>query len=80
MQFKLEMLQEAEKGLREIKEKVKKTQDRAFELMKGLRTDPQTSGKGKTLIGVEVMKNNFFMYLSNLSGMPASNQNRVTKL
>ena len=33
MQFKLEMIQEAKKGLREIGDKVKKTQDRAFELM-----------------------------------------------
>ena len=33
MQFKMEMIQEAEKGLREIGDKVNKTQDRAFELM-----------------------------------------------
>ena len=33
MQFKMEMIQEAEKGLREIGDKVKKTQDRAFKLM-----------------------------------------------
>lgn len=33
MQFKMEMIQEAEKGLRETGDKAKKTQDRAFELM-----------------------------------------------
>ena len=33
MQFKLEMIQEAEKGLRETWDKAKKIQDRAFELM-----------------------------------------------
>ena len=39
MQFKLEMIQEAEEGLKEMGEKVKKTQDRAFKLMQGLHTD-----------------------------------------
>ena len=33
MQFKMEMIQEAKEGLKEIGEKVKKTQDRAFKLM-----------------------------------------------
>ena len=46
MQFKLEMIQGAEDGLEEIEDKVKKTQDRAFELMKGLHTNPKTSGQG----------------------------------
>ena len=58
----------------------KKNQDRAFKLMRGLHIDPQTSGQGKSLIGVEVMKNNFSTYLSNLSGMASSSQNRVVEL
>ena len=33
VQFKLEIIQEAKEGLKEIGEKVKKTQDRAFKLM-----------------------------------------------
>ena len=48
--------------------------------MRGLHTDSQTSGQGKALIGVEVMKNNFSTYLSNLSGMTSSSQNRVVEL
>ena len=35
MQFKLEMIQLAEKGLKEIEDKEKKTEDRRFKLMKG---------------------------------------------
>lgn len=48
--------------------------------MKGLRIDSQTSGQGKDLIGVEVMKNNFSVYLSNLLGIASSIQNRVTEI
>ena len=59
---------------------MKKTQDRAFKLMQGLHTDSQTSGQGKALIGVEVMKNNFSTYLSNLFGMASSSYNRVVEL
>ena len=44
IQFKMKMIQEVEKGLREIGDKAKKTQDRAFELMRGLHTESQTSG------------------------------------
>ena len=80
MQFKLEMIQEAEKGLKETWDKAKKIQDRAFELMRGLHTESQTSGQGKSSIDVEVMKNNFSMHLSNLSGMASSSQNKVTEL
>ena len=65
MQFKLEMIQEAEKGLKEIEGKIRKTQDRGFELMRGLHTDSQTSGQGKNLIRVEVMKSNFYTFLDN---------------
>ena len=59
---------------------MKKTQDRAFKLMRGLHTDSQTSGQGKSFIEVEVMKNNFSTYLSNLSGMTSCSQNRVVEL
>ena len=74
------MIQEAEKVLREIGDKVTKTQVRAFELMRGLHTESQTSGQGKSIINIEVMKNNFSAYLSNLSGMVSSSQNRVSEL
>jgi len=80
MQFRLEMIQEAEKGLKETEDKLKKTQSRAFELMKDLHSGPQTSGQGKTPIGIEVMKNNFSAYLSNLSGMASSSQDKVAEL
>lgn len=80
MQFKIEMIKEAEEGLKETENKVKRTQDRAFELMKGLHSKPQTSGQGKSLIGVEVMKKNFSVYLSNLSSMAPNSQNRVAEL
>ena len=56
----------AEKGLKETEDKAKKTQDRGFELMKGLHTDSQTSGQGKALIGIDVMKDNFSKFLDNL--------------
>lgn len=80
MQFKLEMIQGAEEGLKEIKDKVKKTQDREFKLMKGLHTTTQTSGQGKALIGIEIMKNNFSMYLSNLVRMVSTSLNRVSEI
>ena len=80
MQFKLEMIQEPEKGLKETEDKIKKTQDRGFNLMRGLHTDSQTTSQGKALIGVEVMKNNFSIYLDNLSRMASSSQNRVIEL
>ena len=80
MQFKLEMIQLAKKGLKEIEDKEKKTQDRGFELMKGLHTDSQTSGQGKALIRIDVMKDNFSKFLDNLSGVTSSSQNRVVEL
>ena len=80
MQFKQEMIQEAEKGLRGIGDKATKAQVRAFELMQGLHTESQTNGQRKCIINVEVIKPNFSMHLSNLSRMVLSIQNRVSKL
>ena len=80
MQFKREMIQEAGKGLRETGDKVQKAQDKAFELMRGLHTESQTSGKGKSFINIEVMKNNFSTHLSNLSRTVSSSQNRLSEL
>ena len=40
MHFKLDMIQEAKKGIKEIEDKIKKTQDKAFESMKGLHSEP----------------------------------------
>jgi hypothetical protein len=80
MQFKQEMIQEAEKGLRETGDKVKKAQEKAFELMRGLHTESQTSGQGKSFIDIDAMKNNFSTHLSNLSGIASSNQGRVSEL
>ena len=48
--------------------------------MRGLHIESQTSGQGKSISNVEVMKNNFSTYLSNLSGIASSSQNRVTEL
>ena len=48
--------------------------------MRGLHTESQTSGQGKSFINVEVMKSNFSTHLGNLSGMISSSQNRVTEL
>ena len=45
MQFKIGMIQAAQKGLKEIEDKVKKTQDRAFEIMRGLHIDSKTNGQ-----------------------------------
>ena len=59
MQLKREMIQEAEKGLRETWDKEKNAQEKSFELMRGLHTESQTSGQGRSFINVEVMKNNF---------------------
>ena len=74
MQFKLEMIQEAERGLRETWDKVKKAQDKAFELMRGLHTESKTSGQEKYFSNVEVMQKKFSMHLSNLSRMILSSQ------
>ena len=46
------MIMEAEKGLKETKNKVKKDQDRNYELLKGQHIDSQTSGQGKEAIGI----------------------------
>ena len=48
--------------------------------MRGLHTESQTSKQGNFFIDVEVIKNNFSTYLSNLSGMASSSQNRATEL
>ena len=80
MQFKSEMIVLVEKGLKEIEDKVKKTQDRGFELMKGLHIDLKTSGQGKALIGINVMKENFSKFLDSLTNVSSSIQNRVVKL
>lgn len=80
MQFRLEMIQEVEKGLKETEDKIKKTQSRSFELLKDLHSEPQTSGQGEALIGIEEMKNNFSMYLNNLSGVASSSQDKVAEL
>ena len=80
MQFKLEMIQEDERGLRETWDKAKKAQDKSFELMRGLHTESQTSGQGKSFINVEVMKNNFSTHLKNLSWMVSSSQDKVSEL
>lgn len=80
MQFKLEMIQEVEKGLKEIEEKIKRTQDRGFELMRGLHTDSQTSGQGKDFIRIEVMKSNFSTFLDNLYIVASSSQKKTAEL
>ena len=48
--------------------------------MKGLHTDPQTSGQGKALIEVNIMKENFSKFLDSLIDVSSSNQNRVVEL
>ena len=78
MWFKLEMISLAGKALREIEDTEKKTQDRGFKLMRGLHTNSQTSGQGKSLTGIDVMKSNFSTFLDNLVGVTSSSQNRVT--
>ena len=80
MQFKWEIIQEAEKGLRETWDKAKKAQDKSFELIRGLHTESQTSGQGKSFIDIDMMKNNFSMHLSNLSRIASSSQNRASEL
>ena len=80
MQFKSEMILLVEKGLKEIEDKAKKTQDRGFEIMKGLHTDSHNSGQGKALIGVNVMKENFSKFLDSLTDVSSSSQRKVTKL
>ena len=48
--------------------------------MRELHTESQTSGQGKSFIGVEVMNNKFSTHLSNLSRMASSSQNTVMEL
>lgn len=69
-----------ENGLKEIEDKLKKTQDRGFEPMKGLHIDSQTRGHKKALIGINFMKENFSKFFDNLTNVSSSNQNRVVEI
>ena len=80
MQFRSDMILSVEKGLQETKDKVKETQNRGFELMRGLHIDSQTSGQGKALIDVSVMKENFSRFLDSLIDVSSSSPNRVVEL
>ena len=44
MQFKSKMIVVVEEGLREIKAKVRKYEDKDYELLRGLHMDSQDSG------------------------------------
>ena len=63
-----EMILSAEKGLKEIENKVIEAQGRGFKLIRELHTESQASGQGKVLIDVNVMKENFSKFLDNLIG------------
>ena len=67
MQFKFEMMMAVEEGLKEIEAKVKKDQDREYEILRGLHTYSQTSGKGKRIIGITIMQMNFSNYIDTLT-------------
>lgn len=68
------------KGLKETKAKVKKDQDRDYELLRGLHKDLHTSGQGKGIIGVAVMQKNFFNFIDSLTGISSDHQNKVFEL
>lgn len=48
--------------------------------MKGLHTDSQTSGQGKELIRIDVMKENLSKFFDNFSGVTSSCQKKVAQL
>ena len=66
----------AEEGLKETKAKVKKEQDRNYELSRGL----QSSGQGKEIIGVAIMQANFSNLIDGLTGIACGHLNKVFKL
>lgn len=77
MQFKFEMILVVEEGLKETEAKVKKDQDRDYELLRGLHTNSQASGKGKGIGGVAIMQKNFSNYLDSLTEKSFDHQNSV---
>lgn len=80
MQFKSKMIMAAEEGLKETKAKVRKDQDRDYELLRGLHMNSKTSGQGKEIIVVTVIQTNFSNYIDSLTKISSSHQNRVSKL
>ena len=75
MQFKFEMILSVEEGLKEMKNKVNEAQNKGFELIRELHIDSQTSGQGKALIDVSVMKEKFIRFLDSLVHVSASSMN-----
>ena len=80
MQFRSKMILSVEKGLKETESKVNKAQNRGFELIRELHTVSQTSGQGKVLISISVMKENFSKFLDSLVDVFAGSTNRATEL
>ena len=44
--------------------------------MRELHTNSQTSGQGKALIGIDVIKSNFSTFFDNLPGVTSSSQKK----
>ena len=80
IQFKSKMFIVVDEGLKETEAKVKKDQDRDYELLRGLHMNSQNSGKGKGIIGITVMQTKFSNYIDSLIGISFDHQNRVSKL
>ena len=80
MQFRTEMILSAEKGLKEIENKIIEAQSKGFKLIKELHTGSQASGQGKVLIDVNVMKENFSKFLDNLIDVTMGGPSKIIEL
>jgi len=66
------MIMAEEEGIKEMEAKVKKDQDKDYELLRGLHTDSQKSAQGKGIIGVTTMQTNFSNFIDSLTGISSS--------
>ena len=80
MQFRTEMILSAEKGLKEIENKIIIAQGKGFELIRELHTESQANGQGKVLIDVNVMKENLSKFLDSLIDVTIGGPSKIAEL
>ena len=74
------MILSAEKGLKEIEDKIIDAQSKGFELIRELHIGSQASSQGKVLIDVNVMKENFSKFLDSLIDVTTGGPSKMAEL